>query len=138
MLRVLLGILLAMIVYLGLFYMENFQPELMNSFLIKVDIFNITQAAKEEHKRIEDIKDLTIPYEEKQVLVNRTVFMGASQDMVRLALGEPRKTWVQTKYQEVYYVYFLPNDKRPTIFVFETNKLIKAYRGSALDTGTIY
>jgi len=119
------------------FYIAVYQPEFVNNLLIKVDVFGITKVAKEEQDRIEKIRALTIPYEEKQVLLNRTVFMQASQEMVKLALGSPQKTieqpWAEHNTLLIYYVYYLAQDKRPTILVFENDKLIKAYKGSALD-----
>ncbi len=126
-------------VYGVLFYMENYQPELMTNLLLQVDVFGFTKVAAQEQERLGKIKDLDIPYEEKQVLVNRTVFMGATRDMVKLALGEPKKVvekmWEEKKVVLTYYVYYLPNDNRPTILVFQEDKLINAYKGSALDVG---
>jgi hypothetical protein len=59
--------------------------------------------------------------------------------MVKLALGEPKKVvekmWEEKKVVLTYYVYYLPNDNRPTILVFQEDKLINAYKGSALDVG---
>jgi hypothetical protein len=119
------------------FYIVVYQPEMVNQLLIKIDVFNITEVAKEEHERIEKIRNLTIPYEEKQVLMNRTVFMQATPDMVKLALGDPKKSferpWQEHGTMLNYFVYYLGEDKRPTILVFENDKLIQAYKGSALD-----
>jgi hypothetical protein len=138
-LRALPYIVLAIMVYGVLFYMENYQPELMTNLLLQVDVFGFTKVAAQEQERLGKIKDLDIPYEEKQVLVNRTVFMGATRDMVKLALGEPKKVvekmWEEKKVVLTYYVYYLPNDNRPTILVFQEDKLINAYKGSALDVG---
>ncbi len=137
--RALPYIVLAIMVYGVLFYMENYQPELMTNLLLQVDVFGFTKVAAQEQERLGKIKDLDIPYEEKQVLVNRTVFMGATRDMVKLALGEPKKVvekmWEEKKVVLTYYVYYLPNDNRPTILVFQEDKLINAYKGSALDVG---
>jgi hypothetical protein len=137
MLRALPYILAGVLAYLVLFYMESYQPELMTDILIQVDVFGVTRIAKEEQQRLTDIKNLTIPYEEKQVLVNRTVFMGASPDMVKLALGNPQKIvekiWEGKSVMLTYYVYYLPNDKRPTVLVFQENKLVNAYKDSAIN-----
>jgi hypothetical protein len=126
-------------VYAALFYLQTYQPEMMTRLLIQVDVFGFTRVADQEQQRLERIKELTIPYEEKQVLVNRTVFMGAGSDMVKLALGKPKKIyeqpWPAKNVMLVYYIYYLPNDKRPTILVFQDDKLIYAYKGSALDVG---
>lgn len=119
------------------FYVSVYQPELVNKLLINLDVFGLTRVAKQEHERIEKIRALTIPYEEKQVLMNRTVFMQASPEMVKLALGEPKRTfekpWPERGTMLNYFVYYVADDKRPTILVFENGKLIHAYKGSALD-----
>lgn len=137
--RALPYIVLAILVYGVLFYIENYQPELMTNLLIQVDVFGFTKVAAQEQDRLSKIKGLDITYDEKQVLVNRTVFMGATHDMVKLALGEPKKVvekmWEEKKVRLTYYVYYLPNDNRPTILVFQEDKLINAYKGSALDVG---
>ncbi len=126
-------------IYAVLFYMENYQPEMMTHLLIQVDVFGFTRVAQQEQERLAKIKNLSITYEEKQVLVNRTVFMGATHDMVKLALGDPKKIvermWEAKNIMLTYYVYYLPNDNRPTILVFQDDKLINAYKGSALDVG---
>lgn len=119
------------------FYVSVYQPELINKLLINLDVFGLTRVAQQEHERIEKIRALTIPYEEKQVLMNRTVFMQASPEMVKLALGEPKRTfekpWAERGTNLTYFVYYVADDKRPTILVFENEKLIHAYKGSALD-----
>lgn len=119
------------------FYVSVYQPELIDRLLIRMDIFGLSNIAQREHERMEKIKALTIPYEEKQVLMNRTVFLKASQEMVKLALGEPKKVVEhieQNHLRRIYYEYYLGEDKRPTILVFEDDKLTNAYKGSALDT----
>ncbi len=122
---------------IGLFaYASQVRPEVVRELLIQVDVFGLTQPSRHEMERKRHINNLKITWEEKQVLLNRTVFMGASVDMVRLALGEPKKT-LQKELPErgaaIYLVYYLPNDKRPTILVFVKNELVQAYKGSALD-----
>ena len=138
-LRAFLYIILGALLFAMLFYLESYQPEVMTKILIQVDVFGFTRVAQAEQERVAKINELTIPYEDKQVLINRTVFMGATQDMVRLALGKPWKTddrmWEAKKIMLTYYVYYLPDDKRPTILIFQQDQLIKAYKGSALDVG---
>jgi len=139
MLRALPYILVGILVYLILFYMENYQPELLTDILIQVDVMGITPVAQHEQHRLSQIQDLTIPYEEKQVLIKRTVFIGAEPDMVKLALGEPKKIFEKRATGKeptfLYYVYYLPNDKRPTIFVFQNNVLKDAYKDSTINIG---
>lgn len=144
--RALPYIILALLVYGVLFYLETYEPEVLTTILIQVDVFGVTRVAEAEQQRLAAIKNLTIPYEEKQVLVDRTVFMGATEEMVKLALGEPKKVveriWEDKDHNKkmlTYYVYYLPGDKRPTILVFEFDNaeytLVNAYKGSAIDIG---
>lgn len=137
--RILLYITLGILVYAVLFYLQTYRPETMAEFLVKVDVFGFTDIARQEQERLGKIRDLTIPYEEKQVLINRTVFIGATYDMVKLALGQPKKILQRaaegSSVALIYYVYYLPGDKRPTILVFQQDKLTNAYKGSVLDIG---
>jgi hypothetical protein len=136
-LRPFLYIILAVLVSATLYYLESYQPELMSKLMIQVDVFGFTRVAQAEQERVGKINELSIPYEDKQVLINRTVFMGATEDMVKLALGSPWKVeermWEAKKTMLTYYVYYLPDDKRPTILIFQDHQMIKAYKGSALD-----
>lgn len=142
-------VLFILCAFLLIFYLENYQPQTMMSVLMEVDVFGWSKTVQLEQQRLLKIDSLTIvdngknvplPYEEKQALIHRTVFIGASTDMVRLALGEPMKT-AETelfsadgrKISQTLYVYYLPNDKRPTFFVFKEDKLADAYKGSVLD-----
>lgn len=135
--------------FLLFFYLGNYQPQAVTDMLMQVDVFGWTKTVQDEKKRLYKIDNLTVKdngkevplsYDEKQVLINRTVFMGATPEMVVLALGDPIKiTTSETmetngnKLPQLIYVYYLLADKRPTFFVFKDNKLIDAYKGSALD-----
>ncbi|MEI6729887.1 MAG: hypothetical protein WCL30_01390 [Pseudomonadota bacterium] len=136
MVRILPYILLVGIIYGVLFFTQKYQPEAMNKFLISIDIIGASEAAKQENYRLSQIRNLRLTYPEKQVLVNRTVFIGATKEMVKLSLGDPKKEiW---KNDKLYYVYYLPNDSKPTLLVFDyektsdTYKLSNAYKTSAL------
>jgi hypothetical protein len=139
MLRALPYCLLSLCVFILFFYLENYRPQVMADILLEVDFFGWSDIAQVEQDRLDKIKNLTIPYEEKQVLVRRTVFMGATTEMVGLALGKPMKTYEANalvdgaNIHQVYLVYYLPGDKRPTFFVFRNDVLMDAYKGSALD-----
>jgi hypothetical protein len=138
-LRALPYILIAISFYVTLFYLENYQPEMWNRMLLEVDVFGFSRAAQEEEARLDKIKNLTIPYEEKQVLIDKKVFMGATTEMVKLALDKPYKIverpWEGKNITLTYYIYYLKTDTRPTVLVFEEDKLVYAYKGSALDAG---
>jgi len=139
MLRALCCILFILCFFLLFLFLEDNQPQLLADIMIRVDVFGWTHVVRVEQERLDKINNLTIPYEDKQVLIKRTVFMGASPEMVELALGKPIK--MAKTYQladgknvsQLYYVYYLPNDKRPTIFIFKDDVLVDAYKGSALD-----
>ncbi len=60
MIRILPYILLGLLFYIVLFYMEDYQPEIMNDVLIKVDVLGLTNVAKEEQDRIYAINSLGI------------------------------------------------------------------------------
>ena len=114
----------------------SYRPDIMNKLLISMDVLGVSEVARDEQQRRTHIDKLNITFEEKQVLLNRTVFMGASTDMVRLALGDPTKAIrrpLQNKREAMYLVYYLPKSKRPTILVFLDDRLTQAYMGSALD-----
>lgn len=50
---------------------------------------NMTEEAKIQAFRESQIKELSIPYVQKEVLMSGRVFKGATPDMARLALGQP-------------------------------------------------
>jgi hypothetical protein len=117
---------------------QQYQPELMNRLLLTVDVFGISQTARDEQFRESAINHLPVTFEEKQVLLKHTVFLGASTEMVRLALGsDPKKVYQRVipeqKTTLTYYIYYLPNDQRPTVLIFVNDKLEKAEKGSAID-----
>ena len=85
----------------------------------------------------EEINKLSLTYEEKQILIQKTVFLGATSDMVMLALGAPKERFRAPKTAEfsegIVFTYHLPNDAQPTLLRFVGNKLTHAYKRSAID-----
>lgn len=153
-------IIIAILVYLALLYMQTYQPDKLNELIVSADIFRITEISKYEHYREDQIKRLEgkvctprechdIGLEEKQVLLNHTVFLGATAEMVEYALGTPKQVLFQEASSALYYVYFLAGDKRPTVFLFSCTQaapqcklhenyrkiftLSKAYKKSTID-----
>lgn len=120
----------------GLFYLDTFHPDLAKTLMIKIDPFGLTPEGAAEKQRVAEIKALPIPYEKKQVLLEHTIFMGATKEMVRLALGDPKKMQRHTdesgEVQEIW-IYVFRLDKRPTMLAFEKDTLASAYKGSMLD-----
>lgn len=132
-LLVLAGGSFAAVVWLG-----QSNPEQLNRVIITVDIFGWSDQTALERGRVKEIMDLPIEYEKKQALVARTVFIGASEKMVALALGNPRKTATlphtpEGREARIVWQYHFAGDPKPTLFEFEEGKLMTAYTASALD-----
>lgn len=113
-------------------------PHQMKAFLISFDQFGITNVGASEQSRIRRINRLAITHEEKQVLIKRTVFLGATREMVDMALGTPTCSYstnatADKKVAEVW-VYFIEGDPKPTLLAFQNNELVNAGRASALDS----
>lgn len=111
-------IFIAVLVYMVLFYFETYQADLLENMIIKADIMGITRASKREHERVDKIKRLeNIGSLEKQVLIDHTVFIGATAEMMEYAIGAPKHILRNpADTAMLYYVYFLAGDKRPTFF----------------------
>ena len=153
MLRALPYIVVTVMVYILLIYMQDYQPEELNALIIRIDVFGLTKISKYEHYREDKIKRLSgIGATEKEILLNRTVYLGATAEMVEYALGPPKllfKDKDTNPMHRLFYVYFLVGDKRPTVFEFSCNTpsvddcksadnksifvLSKAYKKSTID-----
>ena len=78
------------IVYLGLMvsifvfflYLQIYRPTFVKELILAIDVFGVTEVGTAEQQRLDSINKLPITYEEKQVLINKTVFLGASPQMV--------------------------------------------------------
>lgn len=139
--RFLVYIFIALITAGGLSYVHTSDPEALDDLLVHIDVLGITPAAQQEQERQAQIRALDIPYEKKKVLMERTVFMGASRQMVFLALGEP-KTARYVKGKQAHangknvteqWIFFFKGDARPTVLEFEKETLVSAYKGSNID-----
>lgn len=123
----------------GIFYWvaQKF-PDKMKDLLISVDRFGITDVGAAEQQRVRTINRLnSITYEERQVLIQRTVFLGATREMVYLALGDPVcvlqvPATTQQPASEAW-VYYIEGDRKPTQLLFQNNELMNAGKTSALD-----
>jgi hypothetical protein len=124
---------------IGTFYwIAHRFPDKVEELIIKVDRFGITEAGAVEQARIREINRLRITYEEKQVLIQRTVFLNATRDMVSLALGDPmcklQRAARGAEPATEYWVYYIEGDRKPTMLAFQNNELVNAGKASALDT----
>lgn len=121
----------------GVYWIAQKFPDKIRDLLIVVDRFGITEVGAAEQARIRTINRLPITYEEKQVLIQRTVFLGATREMVHLALGDPvcvLQTPVEGHGTIESWVYYIEGDRKPTQLAFQNNELTTAGKASALDT----
>ena len=123
-------------------YVYTQRPDIIKQVLLKVNDFGLVETrTAEDLDRIDQINQLSISYEEKQVLINRTIFMGASPRMVMLAIGKPKSGHKvvndHTGRESVILVYHLPKELSPTILQFDEGKLSKAEKGSSIDYAEI-
>lgn len=110
-------------------------PHVVNNVIVKLDVLGITHLAALERKRVNTIYSLDIPYEKKQALIDKTVFIGADHQMTLLSLGPPRNVLPSGtgKPGDEVWVYHFFNDPRPTMLAFEGGQIVNAYKGSQAD-----
>ncbi len=126
-----LGLMVA--TFACILYLQFYNPDLLRRLILSIDVVGMTAIGQAEQNRQATINTLPITYEEKQVLINHTVFMGATSQMVALALGAPSERKPSDTGKGNLYIYYQPEDPRPTILSFEQDRLVHAYKGSALD-----
>jgi hypothetical protein len=106
----------------GLFYYINlnYKSEL-EKFYFKVDKWGITEIGKAELQRQERITELNekgVPFAQCEALRKRTVFFGATSEMVLLALGQPANEPVINDQGLQVWVYYFDDYTRPTHLYF--------------------
>lgn len=123
-------LVLSMLVLGGMIAVKELQPTAFQSLLLA---FNIAPNAKEEKARLDRIALLAISEEKKNILRNKTIFLGASTTMVELALGVPinRLAYEQVSPRVDRWVYHFADDSRPTVLEFHDYKLASAFKISA-------
>lgn len=118
-------------------YVQTHNPAMIKELLITVDLFGISQVASDEKKRTLVISKLDIPFEKRDALKKRTIFLGATKEMTVLALDQPKNIYKQNDPQKGsdtdIWVYFFENDTKPTLLYFQDNVLITAEKGSVLN-----
>ena len=119
---------------MGAAYVQTHNPAMMRELLITVDVFGISEAASDEQRRIAAISRLSVPYEQRDALRNRKIFLGANQEMVVLALDQP-KNIIKDKQNEALesWVYYFQDENRPTTLFFKNGVLVSAEKSSTLD-----
>lgn len=133
-LLVIMPYMLVMLITFGIaFWLAQVRPDLRNNVVLAIDIFSISELATQEKQRVSTIKLLKISSEQKEALVNKTVFIGCTKEMVQLALGAPRSLEHDEKSRDIW-VYYLGDEKRATKFAFDAEgKLVEAFKASAVE-----
>jgi len=112
------------LLFAGYFYVSNFHEDDLKKFYLKFDTLGITTVGRSELNRIDAIKALSdrpspVPVPQQDALINRTVFLGADNEMVTLALGPPiEDPTINDKGQQLW-VYHFDDYNRPTYLYFE-------------------
>lgn len=141
MLRFLPYLVISVIVFTTLFYMQTYERDEFDKLIVQYDHFHWTLIAKDEYQRrqeIDAISDGVTGATQKDTLKQRKVYIGATAQMVRYALQEHPNDGPVFAYpaagnlkdatgktvQAVFlaYVYFIGDDKRPTVFIFQCTK----------------
>lgn len=137
--RIILSLFATLIGFGAVVALGVYRPDLFNRALVSVDRLGLSDAASQERSRVARIMQLPITYEKKEALVAQTVFLGATTEMVMLALGQPRSTTTVPAAdgmpERVVWRYHFVGDSRPTLFEFESDMLKVAYKASLVDAG---
>lgn len=119
----------------GIFLIKERHPEIYYSINIYTGFMENKETRIKEKRRIDSIQLLPISLEKKNILISRTIFMGATTNMVELALGKPlNSNQVNVKHKDGSstlldnWIYHFPNDTRSTLLQFENNQLVSAQR----------
>lgn len=129
----LIKLVIALAILFGLFfYISNYHKDELNKFYLKFDVWGVTDIGRTELQRLEAIDDLEkeVVHVQREALKNRTVFLGATDKMVILALGKPLKDPKLNSLNQQVWIYNFDDYSRPTYLYFEkrSNKwiLVKA------------
>ncbi len=122
---VLIGCII-MVVLTSYLIVKKTDPHLFLKLQVTFGILGNDEDIMAEAKRMESINILPISDEKKEILNNRTIFMGATMPMVRLALGKPMQENVSKDGKITYWDYHLDEDIKATRLKFVDNKLVEA------------
>jgi hypothetical protein len=122
---------LLLLVMSGVFMVEKSSPMLYLKLAMTFDVFGIDKEAKHEKLRLEGIYLLPISEEKKTILINHTIFLGASPTMVELALGNPLDKTIAPEEKDKpsieRWIYHFAEDINPTALEFQDGKLASAF-----------
>jgi hypothetical protein len=94
------------------------------------DIFSLNPQAKLEKQRRDNINLLPISNEKKNFLIDHRIFVGASETMVQLALGNPLDKMPDTSEAssaKERWIYHFEEDINPTALEFQEGTLKTAF-----------
>jgi hypothetical protein len=122
---------LMVVVMTATFAIKASDPALYLKLSLTFDVLGLNPNAKAEKMRLDQIDLLPISEEKKEILANRTIFLGASTSMVRLALGEPLDQ-IETKGEGTgasltRWVYHFQQDLTPTALEFTDDVLTSTF-----------
>ena len=126
-----------LLIIITIVYIALFQQEFVSDFLKKYDFIGVSETGQAEKQRLYRINNLDIPFEQRQALKQGTVFLGATKEMVVLALGNPYGKPEHVAGGQEKWVYFFQESTRPTYLFFEGEKLVNATKGTTLDNAEI-
>lgn len=127
----------AFAVFFLVLWLGTTQPQTLDRLLIRVDVLGWTEAGALERQRLARIMKLPVALEKRQALGNRTVFLGATREMVFLALGaaKDKRSYADRKPGVLVetWLYYIHGDQQPTLLIFEDDHLTEARQVSTLD-----
>lgn len=109
---------------------QVFFPTVYLKLVVTCDVFGLNKTAKLEKQRLDNINLLPISNEKKNFLIEHRIFLGASETMVELALGNPLDKVPQESMQQKEkerWIYHFDNDINSTALEFHEGTLVTAF-----------
>ncbi len=109
---------------------QALSPSLYLKLIVTCDIFGLNKEAKVEKQRLDNINLLPISNEKKNFLIEHRIFVGASESMVELALGNPLDKMPEDKNpqsEKERWIYHFADDINPTALEFQQGTLTTAF-----------
>jgi hypothetical protein len=124
------------LILLTAFYVMIFQQDAVGGLLKKYDFIGVSETGRAEKYRLYQINNLPIPFEQREAIKSGSIFLGATRQMVLLAIGQPSEKATNEGALE-RWVYYLNQSSRPTYLFFKADKLVDAQKGTTLDNAEI-
>ena len=109
---------------------QALSPSLYLKLIVTCDVFGLNKQAKLEKQRLDNINLLPISNEKKNFLIDHRIFVGASETMVELALGNPLDRMQEDTNPEAEkerWIYHFADDINPTALEFQQGTLTTAF-----------